>query len=202
MNHSFKKYRQLLFSFVVILAIVITSCNEPAPSASVVVRDDAYFLKLGDSLVMKTFDTLRNTLMRTVSMKGLPGAVQFCNTEAFALSNIYTSDSVSLKRVSERFRNKANAPDETEKKVLALFAQSKAEKKELKSMLEKDADGNTHFFKPILVQSMCLNCHGDLQAQVKPEILKAIQQFYPNDMAIGYKEGDLRGMWHLVFRQK
>ncbi|MBK8089269.1 MAG: hypothetical protein IPK31_15750 [Chitinophagaceae bacterium] len=129
MNHSFKKYRQLLFSFVVILAIVITSCNEPAPSASVVVRDDAYFLKLGDSLVMKTFDTLRNTLMRTVSKKGLPGAVQFCNTEAFTLSNIYTSDCVSLRRVSERFRNKTNAPDETEKKILALFAQSKAEKK-------------------------------------------------------------------------
>ena len=34
---------------------------------------------------------------------------------------------------------------------------------------------------------------------IKPDVWQALQKVYPADSAYGYREGDLRGMWHLVF---
>jgi hypothetical protein len=47
---------------------------------------------------------------------------------------------------------------------------------------------------------MCLACHGDPQKDIQPAVLQTISKLYPDDKAIGYKEGDLRGAWHIIFR--
>ncbi|MFT3844169.1 MAG: DUF3365 domain-containing protein [Lacibacter sp.] len=185
---------------IVLFAVALNACKEN--KVIVPVKDDAYFLHAADSVTAKTFDTLRNTLMRTVKEKGFAGAVEFCNKEANNLTAVYSSDSVLVKRTSGKVRNTDNAAGDMEMKVLAAFQQLKNEKKELKMMIEKDSSGSTHVFKPILVQSMCLNCHGNINSEIKPETLKAVKQHYPSDSATGYQEGDLRGMWHVVFREK
>jgi hypothetical protein len=56
-----------------------------------------------------------------------------------------------------------------------------------------------HYYKPILVQSMCLNCHGSIPGQLKPEVAAVVDSLYPGDLARNYKEGDLRGAWHIRF---
>ena len=56
-----------------------------------------------------------------------------------------------------------------------------------------------HFFKPILLQPLCLNCHGTPGKQIQNSTLAKIQVLYPSDQAFDYKEGDLRGVWHIVF---
>ena len=57
-----------------------------------------------------------------------------------------------------------------------------------------------HFFKPILLQAMCLNCHGSPGEHIQAPTLARIQQLYPNDRAVNFKEGDLRGVWHIIFK--
>jgi hypothetical protein len=49
---------------------------------------------------------------------------------------------------------------------------------------------------------MCLNCHGDKITQIKPDTWKTLQEKYPADLAFDYKEGELRGIWHLVFSNR
>ena len=57
-----------------------------------------------------------------------------------------------------------------------------------------------HFFKPILLQAMCLNCHGSPGQDIQSPTLARIQQLYPDDRAVNFKEGDLRGVWHIIFK--
>jgi hypothetical protein len=104
--------------------------------------------------------------------------------------------------LADKYRNPVNAPDSMEQRILAVFHQSKSKQEAIKPILEEDQRGNYHYFKPILLQTMCLNCHGSRDEQIQPATWQSIQQKYPADMAYNYKEGDLRGMWHITFLKK
>jgi hypothetical protein len=69
----------------------------------------------------------------------------------------------------------------------------------VKPFLQQTPDGAVHYYKPILVQAMCLNCHGSVPDQIQPDVLAKIDSLYPGDLARGYRDGQLRGAWHLRF---
>ena len=50
-------------------------------------------------------------------------------------------------------------------------------------------------YYPITTQAMCLQCHGNPESDIAPETLSAIERFYPEDLATGYGENELRGIW-------
>lgn len=156
----------------------------------------------GDSIIAITFDTIRNSVMRVAGKEGFAAAIGYCNEQATRLTSTYASRRISIRRATDKYRNPDNRADSLEQKVLATFQQLMAEQKEWKPILEKDAAGNQHYFKPILMQAFCLNCHGSENDPVLPETWQAIRQKYPNDLATGYKEGDLRGIWHVTFEKK
>ena len=56
-----------------------------------------------------------------------------------------------------------------------------------------------HYYKPILIQAMCLTCHGTPGVEMNAQLAAVIDSLYPSDKAKGYKDGELRGMWHVVF---
>jgi hypothetical protein len=178
------------------LSIAIISCNE---NKEVQVNPEAIRMK-GDSIVSRSFDTLRNTLLRSIGEKGLAGAVEFCTTKALELTNTYSAGNISVKRTSDKIRNPGNAPDSMEQRILTSFRFLKSNKQEIKAILEKDAAGNYHYFKPIILQAMCLNCHGERDKQIQPETWQSIQLKYPADSAFNSREGDLRGTWHIILR--
>lgn len=186
--------------FISVLALISSffSCRDSGNPE----KDASYWIARGDSLVAKTFDTLRNTLLRAIGEHGFAGAVSFCNTEALKLTNTFAGEGVAIKRTSDKLRNPMNAPDNLEKEILSEYLNLKKENKELKPVLKKDAAGNHHYFKPIIVQTMCLSCHGDKSGPLLPDTWQAIEQKYPNDKAFDYKEGDLRGIWHVTFSER
>ncbi|MGZ5246853.1 MAG: Tll0287-like domain-containing protein [Flavitalea sp.] len=195
------------FTVVLILSIIISCNNEEknATGESTVAADiqedlSNYKLK-GDSIVAQTFDTLRNTLQAAVKEKGFDGAVEFCNTSASSLTNTYAANNITIERTSDKLRNPANAPDSMEQRILSQFITMAGTSEKPATVVEKDASGNIHYYKPILMQAMCLNCHGNKE-QILPATLATIKSKYPDDLAVGYKEGDLRGIWHVVFKSE
>jgi hypothetical protein len=52
--------------------------------------------------------------------------------------------------------------------------------------------GTSGYVEPILLQSPCLACHGDALA---PEVAARIGELYPEDRAVGFQVGDLRGVF-------
>ena len=50
------------------------------------------------------------------------------------------------------------------------------------------------------MQANCLVCHGTINETVTIKMDSIIKSLYPNDKAIEYSEGDLRGIWSITFK--
>jgi hypothetical protein len=125
--------------------------------------------------------------------------VSVCSDTAHLLTNNFgIQKGVYIRRVSFKNRNGNNYPDDFEKKVLSKF-ELLYQNKELNSetehaeIVQEGEFKYLRYLKPILVQAECLNCHGSGN-DIMPEVKQLIAQEYPNDKAVGYLIGDLRGV--------
>lgn len=184
----------------IIMANLVLACFIGACTGKPGKGGDNNWPTMADSLARQTFDTLRSSLLTAIGQKGFPGAVSYCNTQALKLTETYAGEGISVERVTDRTRNPSNAPDSMELRILAAFRERKASGQQLEPVAETDATSNHHYFKPILIQAMCLHCHGEPGKDIQQETWAAIQSLYPADSAFGYKEGDLRGAWHIRFK--
>jgi hypothetical protein len=186
---------QIVFLFV-LLALGPVACRNTQGPAAI---DQEKYLTLGDSLSRVSFDTLRNTLLARISADGLTGAVRFCKVEASTLTKTYGTAMQEISRTSLRYRNPENRPDSLSEQVLKAMQAVVERGEKPAAQLVSGPGGTIHYYKPILMQSMCLNCHGSIPVQLKPEIVAVIDSLYPGDLARNYKEGELRGAWHIRF---
>ena len=141
---------------------------------------------------------LRNLLLSKIKNNGLVAAVSVCSDTAQLMTNNFgVEKGVYIKRVSFKYRNEINNPDEFETEGLKYFEQIKNEGKldslsEYVKVVEENNISYLRYMKPILVQPPCLNCHG-MEEQIMPAVSKLINHKYKNDKAKNYQVGDLRG---------
>ena len=57
-------------------------------------------------------------------------------------------------------------------------------------------ESQSTFYAPIILQDMCKKCHGPKAEITNYEVIKKL---YPDDLAFGYEQGDIRGMWSITF---
>jgi Protein of unknown function (DUF3365) len=192
-----------VFALVLSLAACMSCAKKKANVEDVLVVEpiaDSVYLREGNRIAARTFDTLRSALLSAIGSQGIEGAFDFCNVKAYPLTATY-ADSVLLRRTSLRFRNPNNQPDSLELLVLTEMEELMNSKKmPMPKIVRRGSSGEVHFFKPILLQSVCLNCHGAPGMQIQRTTLARIKQLYPNDLAVNFKEGDLRGAWHITFK--
>ncbi|QGW29323.1 Tll0287-like domain-containing protein [Phnomibacter ginsenosidimutans] len=174
-------------------AIGYQSCLEETPIA-----EQQQYLQRGDSIATATFDTLRNSLLQAMETKGIAGAVRFCNVQALPITSSLAKDGITIQRVAERFRNPANALDSADSKQWQLFAQLKARGDSLTSVVQETETAFV-FYKPIIMNPLCGNCHGNKAMGMQPEVLAVIDSLYPKDKALGFVKGDIRGLWKITF---
>ena len=194
--------KRTIFYISILIITLFTFCNSSDKSKENLKPD---YTKMGNSIVKKTFDTLRSSLQTAISQSGFEGAVPYCKTAAYSLTNIYASDSVTIRRTALKYRNPTNKPDTSEERILKIFASLKQQgviSDSIKPITEENKNGEVHFYKPIILQQMCASCHGSKSTDIQPPVWKAINTLYPFDMAYNFKIGDLRGMWHITFKNK
>ena len=126
-----------------------------------------------------------------------------------ALADIYTinnqlldmafkgveSDDITVRRVTLKVRNPDDTPDEYERGVLQDLEAKLAEgalPPEVAEVVTDDAGSRLRYLRPLVIKTPCLNCHGDVES-MQPELRSILEERYPDDQAVGYKEGDLRG---------
>ena len=63
---------------------------------------------------------------------------------------------------------------------------------EVYGIMEDDSVRLFRYMRPIMVSEMCLNCHGG-RDKMKDLMYSAVRSRYPNDKAVDYRPGDLRG---------
>jgi len=140
---------------------------------------------------------LRQLLGEELKRGGIDGAVKMCSESAQTVTAEFAKErGLEIKRVSQRYRNSNDRPDEFEMRILAAWAKTgKAE-----TYIERVTENGRPWLRlmePIRIQAMCLGCHGAAD-QIPAEVKAAIDERYPRDKATGYKAGDLRGAFSVL----
>lgn len=144
---------------------------------------------------------LKGQLQAAIKQGGLPAGVSVCKSVAPSIAAENSQDGWTLKRTSLRVRNSDNTPDSWELAQLNQFEQTKAAGKQAADApivaSEYIVNGDTtefRYMKAIPTQELCLGCHG---SNITPELSTLIKQAYPDDKAINFELGDLRGAFSL-----
>lgn len=160
--------------------------------------------KLGDSISQVATEIFLTKMTEKFAEGGYKAAAKYCSMNAYPLTDSLASQyDVFLKRVSNKNRNPQNVPAGVEEEVLEAFEYSANHNDKLGANVQFVRPGDTILYnKPIRIPSeLCLNCHGN-SSQISEEVQAVLSEDYPNDKAVGYKVGDLRGMWSLKFLRK
>jgi hypothetical protein len=123
-------------------------------------------------------------------------AAHFCSKSAQRFThevNAKFPGNVKVRRTALKYRNPANKPDATDLKVMEqMEAALKAGKFEKKPVVVKVGE-TERVYVPLLAQKACLKCHGPVE-KIDPRVKETIAKNYPTDQAVGFQEGDLRGV--------
>ncbi|WP_343328224.1 c-type heme family protein [Polaribacter staleyi] len=156
----------------------------------------------GLKYALGTKAVLGKNLMGTIQKKGTLAALKFCNVKAYPLTDsmsvVYKT---SIKRVSDKPRNASNAANNLEKEYITVFKKDAQLNKESEPIVVESAE-NVKFYYPIKTNSMCLQCHGKPTLDIKSNTLAEINKLYPKDLAVGYAENQVRGIWSITFHKQ
>lgn len=151
--------------------------------------------------IVKDFGkALKGELMSGMKKGGAVEALSVCYEKAPAIAKtISDTTGWQIGRTSLKPRNSDNAPDEWEKSILEKFESELKEGKEAKSLeysetVEENGVKYFRYMKAIPTGGVCLNCHG---SEIKEPVKKKIEELYPEDKAVGFKKGDIRGAFSL-----
>ena len=143
---------------------------------------------------------LSQNLQAAMAEGGPLKAIGVCKTKAPEIAlNLSMKNQVQVSRIGTRARNPdMGVPNDWQTQALAQFETrlargDKAYDIEFVQVSKTGAyDLELRYAKPIVLQPMCTACHGTPE-QISPEVKDQLNKLYPNDKAVNYKPGELRG---------
>jgi hypothetical protein len=139
---------------------------------------------------------LMRMLMAALDSSGPAAALAYCADSAQARTARHQAAGLHVHRIGTRLRNPANRPDSLEQRLLAALKDAKDRKQMPGEVIETwtDAQGRRmlQYLRPILVAPRCVACHG-AREEIDAEVRAVLAARYPEDAAVGYRAGDLRG---------
>lgn len=186
--------KRATFAVLTLVTALFWACEGDAPPASEKV-DEAALKEKGKEVVMATGKALMGAVQQSMAEGGIAGAVSYCNVKALPITDSLAAVyGVEVKRTALRVRNPQNRPTENERTALLRMGASGEPGPELLAL----EGGQYAYYHPIMLQGFCQACHGAVES-FSFETDSIIRHYYPEDEAVGFAEGDLRGMWAVYF---
>ena len=177
-----------------LFAICLLTAAQALPAAGA--SDRTALTEQAKAAVAALATALKSELSTAMAAGGPPQAIDVCHSRAPAIAaEISQQQGVEVSRVSLRNRNPDNAPRDWQVGVLKTF-QARLEAGEdagsltWQEIAETDGGRVFRFMKAIPTQPLCLACHG---TAIAPAVQDKLAEWYPDDRATGFSEGDLRG---------
>jgi hypothetical protein len=116
------------------------------------------------------------TLFRELEDGNPINAIHVCSEKAQEMSARFSTDNLRIRRVSRRFRNPADEPDDYERARLGQL-QALHDKQELPTeSIQVISEGGTkslRYLKPIVIKQPCMMCHGQV-GEIDDTVLDSI----------------------------
>ncbi|MTW20446.1 Tll0287-like domain-containing protein [Allochromatium palmeri] len=152
-------------------------------------------------LIKQFAGQLQSELKAAIQTGGPVEAVAVCKEHAPVIAaELSESSGWSVGRVSLKARNTTlGTPDVWETQVLESFETRLADGQPADTLsqaevIEDDQGRTFRFMKAIPTGEVCLACHGEA---ISEPVAQALDEYYPNDQARGFKIGDIRGAFTL-----
>ncbi|HET9952459.1 MAG TPA: DUF3365 domain-containing protein [Candidatus Eisenbacteria bacterium] len=160
---------------------------ENAPAALVPAAADA------DSTIARLQRRLGARLKAEIEAKGAVGALTVCRDSAQVMTaEIAEANGIQAGRTSRRLRNPGNAPRAWVKPYVDAAVDG-TPASSVKAVVV-DLGEKVGVLRPIPTQALCLKCHGAADS-LSHDLTQALRESYPEDRAVDYREGDLRGFF-------
>jgi hypothetical protein len=181
------KLRILLLT---ISAALLVACSEPVAETTAVETTDP--ASTGAALLAPFKADLKQALMAGMQ-EGPVAAIEVCSELAPGIAQSLSVGGVKMGRSSHKLRNPGNAAPDWLVPIVEGYASGVDEL--LPQTVEVGA-GRTGYAEPIVVQPVCLTCHG---AEIDARVADQIAALYPEDRATGFNIGDFRGVFWVEF---
>jgi len=186
-----------------LIAVLLASSVQVVPAIAADTGTDAHVAEA--NTIIKDFMTnLKGELKSALKAEGPVGAIGVCQEAAPAVTrDVAAKHGWDVGRTALKLRNPDNAPDDWEREVLEAFvAQREAgadpKKLSVTRVVNRDGEATFRYMKAIpLAQKPCATCHG---TNVDPDLRAEILERYPEDKAVGFKPGEIRGAFTLSRR--
>jgi hypothetical protein len=184
--------KTLRLAFAALLALPLTAAEPPSPEALA-----SQARGLAGNLML----SLQGELFAAMKEGGPVNALEVCRTRAPEIAwATATGTPWRIARTATKVRNPGNAPDAWESARLEEFRARLAAGEELAALeafeiVESDGRPAFRYMKAIGTASPCLTCHG---SSLKPDVAARVKELYPEDQAVGFESGQLRGAFTLA----
>lgn len=185
---------------LIMAGLLLLSCgknaeDKTAADPSLGLNDQELLMKASKILVGKFGKELKGELLSSLNEGGPQNAIDICQIKAPEIAAANSNESWTIRRVSDRSRNRDNLANYHELAILVRFDDTTGNTPEYIFEWAQTDDGKVYrHYRPIKIAPLCVKCHGAAD-EITPEVQALLNERYPDDRAIGYKPDDLRGMF-------
>jgi mono/diheme cytochrome c family protein len=161
---------------------------------------------LGRQVAQELLEAMGAEMTAAMQQGGPMAAIETCSIIGLPLTRELAQRQdapIEVKRATDRARNPENRADSEELRALAYFAAALERGEELPAdhvqKVVREGQSYLRYYQPLTVAARCLACHGD-GAAMDEGLRSTLARRYPEDRALGYREGDLRGVFRLEIR--
>ncbi len=179
------------FALAALVALPLVAAAPPSPEALA-----SQARGLAGNLML----SLQGELFAAMKEGGPVKALDVCRVRAPEIA-VATAAGTPWKiaRTAFKVRNPSNAADAWETAKLEEFRKRLAAGEEMPALetyevVESEGRATFRYMKAIGTASPCLACHG---AALKPDVAAKVKELYPEDQAVGFATGQLRGAFTL-----
>ena len=160
--------------------------------AACAVHADESELTRGAELLTPFKQELQQALKSGLA-EGPAEAIQVCRVKAPGIADALSTGGVRMGRSSHKLRNPDNTAPDWVSPIMQAYLDDPSSRRPQAVEL---ADNRWGYVEPIIIQPLCLTCHG---SELAPEVAARISELYPEDRATGFATDDLRGVFWLEF---
>ena len=180
--------------------LLLPSCRENKVSQ---IDPEVYdkYISAGHDIALEAQKTLLLNVSHAMQAGGPEHAVEFCHLKALPIiDSLNAKCHCTITRITSNNRNPENGlADEADKGIWGFYAHFSSPKGYKDTVLAGE-ENNIVYYKPITIAiPACLKCHGAPGTDINEPTLAQIEKLYPNDKAVGYEQGELRGLWKIEF---
>lgn len=190
----------LIKSISIFTLIIFVACTNSKPQQkqndeSTIKKSSLSYKEKGMEYALKAKGALGKNLINAISTQGTINALSFCNENALHITDSVAKNlNIQIRRVSDQYRNPNNKANADELAFINAAKNQLNDSKKITPQIQ-EINGKAVGYYPIVTNKMCLQCHGNPSTEIENNTLLKIKELYPSDMAIGYSDNELRGIW-------